>query len=223
LRSFIVFSVLSLAGAAAPAQELKNQQEETLYALGAILGHRVAPFHLTPRELELVKRGFTDSAMNRKLKLDEPDLEEWGPKVDAMMAKRTTPELEAQRAKGSAFAEAAAREPGAIRTPSGIVIRTLKPGSGPSPAATSKVKVNYTGKLIDGTVFDASDKHGGPAEFPLKGVIACWTEGVQRMKVGETARLVCPSALAYGPQGRPPQIAGGAWLVFDIELLGVTP
>ena len=76
-------------------------------------------------------------------------------------------------------------------------------------------------KLIDGTVFDSSRKRGEPVEFSLGGVIPCWTEGLQRMKVGERAQLVCPAAIAYGPEGRPPTIPGGATLVFDVELLEV--
>jgi FKBP-type peptidyl-prolyl cis-trans isomerase FkpA len=87
--------------------------------------------------------------------------------------------------------------------------------------ATSNVKVNYKGTFIDGTEFDSSAKNGQPAEFPLNQVIACWTEGVQKMKVGGKAQLVCPSDIAYGDQGRPPQIPGGATLVFEVELLEV--
>jgi FKBP-type peptidyl-prolyl cis-trans isomerase len=83
------------------------------------------------------------------------------------------------------------------------------------------VKVNYVGKLIDGTVFDSSQSHGGPAQFALKQVISCWTEAVPKMKQGEKARLVCPSSAAYGDQGRPPQISPGATLVFEIELIAV--
>jgi len=116
----------------------------------------------------------------------------------------------------------AAKEPGASKLPSGIVYKTLTPGDGPSPAATDKVKVNYEGRLTNGTVFDSSYKRGQPAEFGLNQVIKCWTEGVQKMKVGEKARLVCPSDIAYGDHGHPPTIPGGATLVFDIELLAIT-
>jgi FKBP-type peptidyl-prolyl cis-trans isomerase len=81
--------------------------------------------------------------------------------------------------------------------------------------------VNYQGRLVDGTVFDSSAQHGGPATFPLGKVIRCWTEGVQKLRIGGKAKLSCPSDLAYGDAGRPPQIPGGATLVFEIELLGV--
>ena len=87
--------------------------------------------------------------------------------------------------------------------------------------ATDVVSVHYHGTLPDGKVFDSSVQRGQPAEFPLNQVIPCWTEGVQKMKVGGKARLVCPSTIAYGDQGRPPVIPGGATLVFEVELLEV--
>jgi FKBP-type peptidyl-prolyl cis-trans isomerase FkpA len=115
----------------------------------------------------------------------------------------------------------AATEPGAIKTPSGLIYKELSPGNGPSPKASDIVKVNYRGTLVNGTEFDSSYKRNEPAEFPLTNVIKCWTEGLQKMKVGEKARLVCPSDLAYGDAGRPPVIPGGATLIFEIELLGI--
>src|SRR5215813_12781958 len=103
----------------------------------------------------------------------------------------------------------AAAEPGAIRTPSGLVYRELTPGTGESPKATDTVTVNYRGTLPNGTEFDSSYKRNQPAQFPLNQVIPCWTEGVQRMRVGGKSQLVCPSDIAYGEQGRPPTIPGG--------------
>ena len=87
--------------------------------------------------------------------------------------------------------------------------------------ATDKVKVHYHGTLIDGTVFDSSVERKQPIDFALNGVIPCWTEGVQMMKVGGKARLVCPSEIAYGDNGAPPKIKPGATLVFDVELLEI--
>jgi FKBP-type peptidyl-prolyl cis-trans isomerase FkpA len=121
----------------------------------------------------------------------------------------------------AAFLEKAAAEPGAIKTASGLVYRELKPGAGASPTAADTVTVQYRGTLTDGTEFDSSYKRNEPLKFPLKGVIPCWTEGVQKMKVGGKSKLVCPSDIAYGPQGSPPAIPGGATLQFEIELLGV--
>jgi FKBP-type peptidyl-prolyl cis-trans isomerase FkpA len=116
----------------------------------------------------------------------------------------------------------AAAEPGAQKTASGLVYRELRPGTGASPKATDKVKVNYRGTLTDGTEFDSSYKRNEPAEFPLNRVIPCWTEGVQMMKVGGKSQLVCPASIAYGERGAPPDIPGGATLVFEIELLGIS-
>ena len=98
---------------------------------------------------------------------------------------------------------------------------TIKAGSGASPKATDTVMVHYHGTLVDGKVFDSSVKRGKPISLALNQVIPCWTEGVQRMKVGEKARLVCPSDLAYGDAGRPPTIPPGATLIFEVELLEI--
>jgi FKBP-type peptidyl-prolyl cis-trans isomerase FkpA len=174
---------------------------------------------LSPEEIALVARGLSDAAAG---KTEEVDLEAFGPKVQQMAAQRTQAGAEGEKAKGQAFADTAAAEGGAVRTPSGLIIKTIRPGTGASPAATDTVRVHYRGTLVDGKEFDSSIKRGQPAEFPLNGVIPCWTEGVQRMKVGEKARLVCPASIAYGERGRP-GIPGGATLVFEVELLGIGP
>ena len=124
-------------------------------------------------------------------------------------------------AAGKAALDKAAAEKGAKRTASGIVITKLKEGTGPSPKATDTVKVHYHGTLPDGKVFDSSVQRNEPATFPLNGVIPCWTEGVQIMKVGGKSKLVCPAALAYGDRGAPPDIGPGATLIFEVELLGI--
>jgi len=126
----------------------------------------------------------------------------------------------AAHADDAAALAAAAKEPGAVVTNSGLVFRSLTEGTGASPNARDKVKVNYRGSFPDGTKFDASADHGGPISFPLNRVIPCWTEGVQKLKVGGKAKLTCPSAIAYGPNGMG-AIPGGATLVFEVELLAV--
>jgi len=120
------------------------------------------------------------------------------------------------------YLEKAAREPGAQKTSSGLIYRELRPGTGASPRATDTVKVHYRGTLTDGKEFDSSYARNEPAEFPLNRVIPCWTEGVQKMKVGGKSQLVCPSTIAYGERGAPPDIPGGATLIFEIELLGIS-
>ena len=115
----------------------------------------------------------------------------------------------------------AAKEPGAQVSASGLVFRSLKEGSGPSPQATDKVRVHYRGTFPDGKEFDSSYARGQPAEFPLDRVIKCWTEGVQRIKVGGKAKLTCPAAIAYGERGAGGVIPPGATLQFEVELLGI--
>ena len=115
----------------------------------------------------------------------------------------------------------AAKEAGAVATASGLVYLSLRDGTGASPAETDTVKVHYKGTLPDGKEFDSSYKRGQPAEFPLNRVIKCWTEGVQHMKVGGKAKLVCPSAIAYGERGVSGLIPPNSTLLFEIELLGI--
>ncbi len=130
--------------------------------------------------------------------------------------------MSAVQAQSPSDPAAAAKEPAAVTTPSGLVYRSLKDGTGATPSASDVVKVHYRGTFPDGKEFDSSLARGKPAEFPLGGVIKCWTEGVQRMKVGGKAKLICPPAIAYGERG-----AGGglippkATLHFEVELLGV--
>lgn len=116
---------------------------------------------------------------------------------------------------------ASAKEDGAIVTPTGLVYRSLKDGTGASPAASDKVKVHYRGTFPDGKEFDSSYKRNEAIEFPLSGVIKCWTEGVQRMKVGGKAKLTCPASIAYGERGAGNVIPPKATLLFEVELLGI--
>jgi FKBP-type peptidyl-prolyl cis-trans isomerase FkpA len=117
--------------------------------------------------------------------------------------------------------QAGAAAPKEAKTTSGIVITTLKDGSGASPKASDTVKVHYRGTLVSGKEFDSSYGRGQPASFPLNRVIPCWTEGMQTMKVGGKAKLLCPSSLAYGSRGVPGTIPPDASLIFEIELLDI--
>jgi FKBP-type peptidyl-prolyl cis-trans isomerase FkpA len=121
----------------------------------------------------------------------------------------------------NATTAAAAKEPGAVVSSTGLVYRALKEGNGASPKASDTVKVHYRGTLPDGKEFDSSYKRGEPIEFPLNRVIPCWTEGVQRMKVGGKAKLTCPPQIAYGANGAGGVIPPNATLLFEVELLGI--
>lgn len=116
----------------------------------------------------------------------------------------------------------AAKEAGAVVSETGLVFRSLREGTGANPVATDVVKVHYRGTFTDGREFDSSYSRNEPASFPLNRVIKCWTEGVQKMKVGGKAKLTCPSKIAYGEKGsRTGTIPGETTLVFEVELLGI--
>jgi FKBP-type peptidyl-prolyl cis-trans isomerase FkpA len=119
------------------------------------------------------------------------------------------------------FAQMAAKEPGAKVTSSGLVFRSLQDGQGASPTATDKVKVHYRGTFPDGKEFDSSYKRNQAIEFPLNGVIPCWTEGVQLMKIGGKAKLTCPPNIAYGARGAGGVIPPNATLQFEVELIAI--
>ncbi|MBC8131745.1 MAG: FKBP-type peptidyl-prolyl cis-trans isomerase [Deltaproteobacteria bacterium] len=196
----------------------KTEDDKVFYALGLDIGKNIDVFGLQPNEAELVKSGLSDAIAKKKPKVD---LEVVRPKIFELARKRQEAKAGSEKTKGKAMVDKAAKEPGAQQLPSGLVIKTLRPGTGASPNENDTVKVQYEGRLTDGTVFDSSYKRNEPAEFPLKGVVRCWTEGLQKMKVGEKAQLTCPADIAYGDQGRPPTIPGGATLVFDVELLEI--
>jgi FKBP-type peptidyl-prolyl cis-trans isomerase len=214
--------LLTLLGpiAVRAADPTKTDDDKSLYSMGYILGSRnLEPLDLDARELKIVEEGLRDATTGRKARVD---IDAQMPKITAFASARATARADKEKAAGLAFAEKAAKEPGAVKVPvegkSFFVYRTLTPGTGETPAATDTVSVDYEGKLTNGNVFDSSYKRGQPAEFGLKQVIKCWTLGVARMKVGEKALFTCPSDLAYGDEGHPPTIPGGATLVFALEL-----
>jgi FKBP-type peptidyl-prolyl cis-trans isomerase FkpA len=202
--------------AAASSPKLETDDQKTLYALGLLLGRNIKVFSLTPEELAFVLDGLHDSVAGAK---PQVELDTYGPKVNDLAQKRNAAQVEITKQKGQEFADKVAAEKDTTKTPSGIVIRVITPGTGDSPTADATVKVNYEGKLVDGTIFDSSIQRGQPVEFPLKSVVPCWTEALQKMTKGEKAQIVCPASLAYGDKGSPPVIPAGATLSFEVELL----
>ncbi len=198
------------------AAEPKNDDDKTFYALGVALARNLATFDLTPAELELVKAGMTDGSTGK----EKIDLDAYLPKLQELQGQRMAAITQKERQAGQAFIEKAAAEKGATKTASGIVIKQTKAGTGPSPTAKDTVKVHYQGTTTDGTVFDSSRERNEPATFPLEGVIPCWTEALQTMKVGGQSRIICPPELAYGDRGSG-TIKPGSTLVFDVELLDI--
>lgn len=200
------------------APKPKTDEEKTVYALGVAVQESLKPFAFTPAELELVISGLRDSAAGKaEIKVADKQMD-----IQKLALARQAAQAAEGSKKGVEYQEKAAKEPGAVKTASGLIFVPVKEGTGPSPVATDKVKVHYTGKLIDGTVFDSSVTRGSPVTFPLAGVIACWTEGVQKIKVGGKGRLVCPAAIAYGDRSPPGSaIPPGSTLDFEVELLEI--
>ena len=199
--------------AAAASPSAMSEEEKTIYALGAMIGQRfVSPMHITDKELEALQRGMKDTYKGGK---PEFEIQPYAAKFNEMARTR-------QAESTAGFRDQAAAEPGAVKSASGLVYKTMTAGTGASPKASDTVKVHYHGTMPDGRVFDSSVQRGEPVEFALNQVIPCWTEGVQKMKVGEKARFVCPPEIAYGAGGTPDgTIPPGATLVFEVELIGI--
>jgi FKBP-type peptidyl-prolyl cis-trans isomerase FkpA len=204
--------------ALAAKPSLASEDDKTLYTLGQLISRNLEPFQLTPKELEIVKAGLDDGVGGKPSLVD---VDKYGEKVQELHRTRLASLGAKEKSAGEAYLAKAAAENGATKTSTGIVVTTLKPGTGAAPAPTDEVKVQYEGKLINGKVFDSSIQRGEPATFPLNGVIPCWTEALQLMKVGGKNRIVCPSTLAYGERGSPPAILPNSTLIFEVELLEI--
>lgn len=225
VTSVLVVSLAALSGCnkdggggSAAAKPLTTDEDKTFYALGLMLARNVGVFGLTAGELDFVVQGLRDGVANK----GQVDLAAFGSKVNELAGARQKAKAEGEKGKSKEYLDKAAKEQGAQVQPSGLVYFETTPGNGDSPGPTDTVKVHYKGTLTDGTEFDSSYKRNAPAEFPLNGVIKCWTEGVGKMKVGGKSKLVCPSDIAYGNNGHPPTIPGGAVLLFEVELLEIT-
>jgi FKBP-type peptidyl-prolyl cis-trans isomerase FkpA len=221
--AFLMLSLAVLSFGVAPAQGAPPQKppaptagddEQALYALGLSLWRGLAPLDLSAAEADVLRRGLED-AMAGKPRITP---EQAAPLVAALRRARAPRALASQKVRSERYVAEAAQQPGAVKTPSGVLFFDLQPGTGEVPPATATVKVHYTGTLADGSEFDSSRKLGRPAELRLTDVIPCWRDGVQRMKVGGKARLVCPPDTAYGDRSRP-AIPGGSALIFEIELI----
>lgn len=232
MKKGLFLAVICLAAGSAGAEEkalarenaataadtvFQTEDQKVLYALGAALGQNIASFNLTAEEVKFVNMGLADSVKGKLL----VDYNTYGPKISQLARTKQEAAAQEEKKKAKPFLEKAAREKGAVTAKSGLIYKEIKKGTGASPSASDTVKVHYHGTLMNGTVFDSSVQRDTPATFPLNGVIPCWTEGVQKMKVGGKAKLVCPASIAYGDSGRPPQIPGGTVLTFEVELLDI--
>ncbi|MCU0230583.1 MAG: FKBP-type peptidyl-prolyl cis-trans isomerase [Acidobacteria bacterium] len=204
--------------ATAPTPGGLTEDQKVVYALGLAMGQRLGDFSLTPQELEFLQKGVSDSVLGRP---PQVDLQVYGPKIMELAQARQQVVIEKSKKEGTAYLEQAAQLPGAKKTASGLVYIEEKAGTGASPKPADKIKIHYHGTTTDGTVFDSSVDRGTPAEFELGSLIPCWVEGIQLMKVGGKAKLVCPPSLAYGDRGAPPVIKPGATLTFQVELIDI--
>jgi FKBP-type peptidyl-prolyl cis-trans isomerase FkpA len=204
-----------------PVGPLKTADDKTLYVLGYAAARNWEVLNLTKAEAALMEKGVADALAGQKPLVP---LQEYGPRVQAMVAARAPLAAAARAKKDKPILDKAAKEKGAQVSADGLVYVPIQEGTGASPKATDVVKMAYRGSLADGTEFDNSAKHPQVPEFPLDKVIPCWSEGAQKMKVGGKAKFFCPASIGYKDKGEPRGgIPGGAVLVFDVELLEVKP
>jgi len=208
------------------AVALTTQKQKNSYALGMSIGLGFQKQGIDKSvDSALVVRGLREALAGTKTAMTEDEmkaaLQQLRTEVMSAQEAKAKEAGSANRKEGETFLAANKSKDGVKVLPDGLQYKVLTEGSGPKPAATDTVTVNYRGTLINGKEFDSSYKRGEPAEFPLNGVIPCWTEGVQLMKVGGKAKLICPPGIAYGTRGAGGTIPPNATLHFEVELLGI--
>ncbi len=211
----VVFACATLS---IKAQETMTQDQKVSYAIGANFGTQVKHDGVN-LDMEAFTQGVRDGLAGQN-KFSEQEMQEIFMQFQQDMQKKQADKANAAKAEGIAFLAENKKNPDVHVTESGLQYKVITEGTGPKPTATSKVTVKYTGKLIDGTIFDSTDNNGGqPISFGLNQVIRGWTEGLQLMPTGSKYILYIPSELGYGDQGAGGLIPGGATLIFEIELL----
>jgi FKBP-type peptidyl-prolyl cis-trans isomerase len=205
------------AAAGAPADASSKNQGS--YAIGVSVGENLRRAKVSPTgvSVEQIAQGIRDSLAG-KAQMSQ----EYQTKIMALIQGARTAAAEPNHAAAATFLAENGKKKDVITTASGLQYKVLSPGSGENPKPTDQVSVNYSGKLLDGTEFDASAKHGGPAKFPVNGVIPGWQEALVLMKPGAKFQLWIPPKLAYDLDS-PPTIPPGSLLVFDVELVSILP
>jgi FKBP-type peptidyl-prolyl cis-trans isomerase FklB len=209
----VFFSISALR-----AQNTEPTMDSVSYSLGILLAQNLKQQGLDSVDVNTLSKGIDDVMSGNELKVN---LEEANRIVQEYMSAAQAKQYESVIAEGKAFLEANAKREGIQTTASGLQYRVVQEGTGATPADTSSVTVHYTGKLIDGTVFDSSLKRGEPTTFGVNQVIAGWTEGLQLMKEGAKYEFYIPSNLAYGERGAGGAIPPYATLIFEVELISV--
>ncbi|GHG04030.1 FKBP-type peptidyl-prolyl cis-trans isomerase [Thalassotalea marina] len=223
------------AQAQTPAFETEEQKQA--YALGATFGTFVQRNIEQQEKLgitldaNIIRQGLLNQ-LDNKVAFEQEEIQALMGNLESTLREKqqefmAKQQEEAQKAAEEALAEGEqylaenGKKEGVVTTESGLQYEVLTAGNDQKPAATDQVRVHYRGTFIDGTEFDSSYKRNQPAEFPLNGVIAGWTEGLQLMGVGAKYRFAIPGDIAYGPNGRPPSIPGNKTLIFEVELLDI--
>ena len=203
---------------------LKTQKDKFSYALGMNLGANLHK-QSVPVDPNIMARGLKDALAGGKTLLTEEEARVAITTVQNDMREKQQAKMQAaggaNKKEGEAFLADNKSKEGVIALPSGLQYKVLKEGNGPKPTATDSVVCNYRGTLINGTEFDSSTKHGGPATFPVNGVIKGWTEALQLMPVGSKWQLFVPSDLAYAERGAGGDIGPNATLIFEVELVSI--
>lgn len=192
--------------------------DKVSYALGIGIGRQLADMGANDIVTEDFAAAMKDVLTGAQLQIDEAEAQAM---VQEYLQKKGEERLKNVKTEGEAFLADNAKKEGIVTLPSGLQYQVLQEGNGKSPKATDQVKCHYEGTLINGKVFDSSYRRGEPATFPLNGVIAGWTEGLQLMKEGAKYRFFIPFNLAYGTRGAGQDIPPYATLIFDVELIEV--
>lgn len=207
--------------ATSKAQSIMTNEQKASYALGANFGEQLKGAGIDV-DIDAFVQGFKE-AFAGKNQFSQEQMQEAFGYVDSMARSGQEKMVQVQKAEGAAFLAKNKKEAGVKETASGLQYKVITEGTGKKPTAADQVKVHYTGKLLDGTVFDSSVERGEPITFPLSQVIPGWTEGLQLMSEGSKYILYIPSDLGYGDRGAGAQIKPGATLVFEVELIEVNP
>jgi len=225
LRWVAAAAALLLAGhaSAGDAPKLADKKEKISYSIGMDIGSNLKRQSIDV-DPDLLAKGVRDAMSGGETLLTGEEAKETLLSLQQDLVARAQEQrrqtAEKNKKEGEAYLAANGKKNGVVTLPSGLQYKVVRSGAGPSPKATDSVETHYRGTLIDGTEFDSSYKREQTAVFPVNGVIAGWTEALQRMKVGDTWQIFLPPELAYGERGAGP-IGPNATLVFDIELMSI--
>jgi FKBP-type peptidyl-prolyl cis-trans isomerase FklB len=225
-RWMVVAGIVLLAGqvVAEETQTLKTEKEKLSYSIGMEIGSNLKRQAIDV-EVDLLLKGLRDGFSGGKTLLSPEEVRNVLTTFQKEMMAKQKEEArvlgEKNKKEGEAFLAENKKKPGVVTLPSGLQYKVIKAGTGKKPKATDTVKTHYRGTLLDGTEFDSSYRRGGPATFPVKGVIPGWTEALQLMEEGAKWQLFIPPHLAYGERGAGPVIGPNATLIFEVELISV--